>query len=69
MSRGSDLTTTRITVFFLYIYLKRGVYFSFWFVGGEKYDDLFFLNANVKGKRWKNGGKGEIFTEKKYNFG
>ena len=29
---------------------------------GEKYDDLLRKNANIKGKRWKNEGKGEIFA-------
>ena len=34
---------------------------KYW-LAGEKYDDLLRKNANVRGKRWKNRGKGEIFT-------
>ena len=29
---------------------------------GKKYDDLLRENAQIRGKRWKNGGKEEIFT-------
>ena len=29
---------------------------------GKKYDDLLRQYANVRRKRWKNGGKGKIFT-------
>ena len=34
-----------------------------WIIGwlGKKYDDLKRKNVNLKGKWWKNGGKGEIF--------
>ena len=37
---------------------------------GKKYDDSYRKNVNLKGKWWKIGGKGEIFTVlKKYYFG
>ena len=29
---------------------------------GEIYDDLSIKNAKMRGKRWKKGGKEEIFT-------
>ena len=28
---------------------------------GKKYDDLSRKSMNLKGERWKNGGKGKIF--------
>ena len=34
---------------------------KYWFMG-EKYEDLLRKNENLRGKRWKKGGKGEIFT-------
>ena len=34
---------------------------KYW-LAGEKYDDLLRKNANMRGKRLKNGGKAEIFT-------
>ena len=42
-----------------------------WVIGwlGKKYDDLLRKNANIRGKRWKNGKKWKIFTGKKYHFG
>ena len=39
---------------------------------GKKYYDLLRKNRNIRSKRWKNGGKEEIFTVlkgKKYDFG
>ena len=38
---------------------------------GKIYDDFLRKNANIRGKRWKNGRKGEIFTvlgRKNVNF-
>ena len=45
----------------------RGVYFSFfknmsYCLVGEKFDVLLRKITKIQGERWKNGGKGGIFT-------
>ena len=35
---------------------------------GKKYEDLSRKNANIKGKRWKKGGKFSLYLWKKISF-
>ena len=39
--------------------------------GGQKYNNLLRKNVNIRGQRWKNGGKGEfsLYFGEKCHFG